>query len=89
MDKKYIKKWVNFQNCGLLWWINRTLHLFGWNIVFEYDLDTKELLRVYPSRTYCRGFSRDDEDAGFIRLTKYMWDNIDQIKRGIDPPENL
>ena len=51
------KDWEEFRSSGLLWFINRTLHLFGWAIVFDYDDKTKELKEVYPARCKFRGFS--------------------------------
>jgi len=29
------QSWETFQATGLLWWINRILHTFGWAIVLE------------------------------------------------------
>lgn len=31
--------WREFQRAGLLWWVNRGLHLFGWALVFVVDHD--------------------------------------------------
>lgn len=47
-------KWEQFQDAGLLWWVNRILHLFGWSIIFKQD--GGELIEVYPVRTSYRGF---------------------------------
>ena len=63
-----------------MWWINRTLHLFGWAIVFEYN-ENKELERVCPARTKFRGFSTESEEEGFIVLTKYLSDNIKELDK--------
>ena len=31
------KSWEEFRNSGLLWWINKTLHMFGWAIVVNIE----------------------------------------------------
>ncbi len=65
------KSWKEFQEAGLLWWINRSLHLFGWAIVFEVD-SLGRVTEVYPARTSARGFHLPEEDAGFIALTNHL-----------------
>jgi hypothetical protein len=70
--------WKTFQATGLLWWINRSLHLFGWTIALDVDLDERgRIVRVtnaYPERTKERGFSRESEERGFARLEAYLKD---------------
>jgi hypothetical protein len=34
--------WKEFRRSGLLWWINRSLHLFGWAIAVEVELEWHE-----------------------------------------------
>jgi len=65
--------WDEFRSAGMLWFVNRILHVFGWVIVVEYNdaLDP----RVYPARTKYRGFPEESEDDGFLRVTKYMEKN--------------
>ncbi|KKN27801.1 hypothetical protein LCGC14_0860640 [marine sediment metagenome] len=77
--KKLIKKrtWKQFQKAGLLWWVNRGLHLFGWAIVFEFKND--EVVEVYPARTRFRGFTTEDEGEGFEKLSKYLAKNADLL----------
>ena len=77
------KTWSEFKESGLLWWINRMLHLFGWAIVIEMDANG-EINEVYPSHCSFRGFSDDVEDRGFKNLTKHMSDNLDRIKNDLD-----
>ena len=31
------KSWNEFREVGLLWFVNRILHLFGWAICVDYD----------------------------------------------------
>lgn len=73
------KTWKEFQDSGLLWWINRTLHLFGWAIVLEVDDETGEVKRAYPARSRFRGFGPVDDDEGFKKLTAHLRDNVDTL----------
>jgi ribulose bisphosphate carboxylase small subunit len=74
------RTWEEFRSIGLLWFINRILHLFGWAICFEYDPD-KKLIEVYPSRCKFRGFDTKTEAKGFIELSKYLKENIEVIEK--------
>lgn len=78
------KDWKEFRETGLLWWINRTLHLFGWAIVFDFDKETGELNEVYPAKCSFRGFDYDSEDRGFQNVTQYLEDNISKLKEDLD-----
>ena len=69
--------WEEFQKTGLLWWINRTLHLFGYSIIYEYD--NGALKEVYPAKVPYRGFPKTDEAINFNTLTNYVKDNINQL----------
>jgi hypothetical protein len=66
------KTWKEFQKSGLLWWVNRSLHLFGWAIVIAEDSDTGEVADAYPVRCSWRGFEEDTDAAGFLQLTTHM-----------------
>ena len=35
--------WQAFQDAGLIWWVNRGLHLFGWALVLEVNTKTHEI----------------------------------------------
>jgi len=74
------KTWGEFRDLGLLWFINRTLHLFGWALVFDYD-ENKVLKEVYPTRCKFRGFSEKNESEGFIKVTKYLKENIEILEK--------
>ena len=65
------RPWSEFQEAGLLWWINRSLHLFGWAIVVEMN-DDGHIERAYPARCKFRGFAPEAETRGFRRLTTYL-----------------
>jgi hypothetical protein len=74
------KSWEEFRKVGLLWWINRILHLFGWAIVFDMTPKGK-VLNVYPARVTFRGFHEKDEDAGFRNLSGYLKDHADDLQK--------
>jgi len=61
------RPWSEFQSSGLLWWVNRALHLFGWAIVFE-CLEGQEPWVVYPAKVSFKGFPADAEEEGFDRM---------------------
>lgn len=69
--------WEDFTAAGLFWWINRSLHLFGWALVREMDGD--KVVRVYPARCRFRGFDEATESDGFVRLTAHLRDNADEL----------
>lgn len=65
------KSWDEFRNAKLLWWINRTLHLFGWAIVVETD-ESGKIVEVYPANVDLMGFSEEDEREGFSGLLDHL-----------------
>lgn len=79
------RSWGEFTNAGLLWWVNRSLHLFGWAIVREED-DDGVIQRVYPARCRVRGFSPDAEDRGFERLTRHIAEHAEQLVADLESP---
>lgn len=60
--------WQEFQETGLLWWINRILHTFGWAIVPECDETSGEVLRAVPARTDVLGFSEETNETNLERF---------------------
>lgn len=74
--------WQEFKDSGLLWWVNRSLHLFGWAIIVVED-DQGNIVNAYPRRVEYRGFAEDVEDKGFVKLTEYISDNIDKIREEV------
>lgn len=85
------KSWCEFRKTGLLWFVNSILHLFGWAIIFEFsdgagtfDDDT-ELNDVYPARIKFRGFSEQDNNEGYIKVTEFLQENVgDLVKEARD-----
>ena len=83
------KTWKEFRDSGLLWWVNRTLHLFGWAIVCQGEHKDGEdsefvIAEVYPARVPFRGFTQDMETNGFKKLTNYINDNFKTISQEDD-----
>ena len=74
------KTWEEFRAAGLLWWVNRILHLFGWAITCDVDLETNKVNEVYPARCRFRGFSEDSETEGFQNLTKHIVENAERLE---------
>jgi hypothetical protein len=72
------RTWKEFQEAGLLWWVNRFIHLLGWAIVFEVEEDGS-VSEVYPARVKFRGFEVKDEAAGFIALTKRIASDMPEL----------
>jgi len=70
--------WDEFRNAGLLWFVNRTLHLCGWAIVVVTD-DDDRVTDVYPAKVRFRGFSELDEGEGFKKATRHIAENIDRL----------
>lgn len=89
------KSWEEFRSTGLLWWINQTLHLFGWAIVVEVEADGQTISKAYPARVKFRGFDRRSTEQGFITLSDYMQKNaaelfaetIEEVSPGIVIPK--
>lgn len=83
------REWKDLQDAGLLWWINRSLHLFGWEIVFEVETDGRirafpGRIRAFPAQTRWRGFSEADEEAGFKKLTEHLKSEIDPLVEDVN-----
>ena len=74
------RAWEEFREAGMLWFVNRFLHLFGWAIAVEIDPKTKEVTEAYPVRCKFRGFSEASEEKGFEKVTDFLVKNIDELK---------
>lgn len=73
------KSWKEFRDSGLLWWINMILHTFGWAIVVE--LEDGEIKRTYPARVKYRGFGESYNTDGYIKVSKYLKENIVELEK--------
>ncbi len=77
------KTWEDFYATGLLWWVNRVLHLFGWAIVVEVRSDDS-ISVCYPARVKFRGFDTDTEEENFKKLSKYLEENATELRKECD-----
>ncbi len=73
------QSWEQFREAGMLWSINRVLHLFGWAIVVSIDDGTGETVGAFPVRTEWRGFDRESEERGYRRVTEWMRRAADSV----------
>ncbi|QQP14997.1 hypothetical protein FJQ98_15880 [Lysinibacillus agricola] len=55
------------------------LHTFGWAIVMEFE--DEEIKRVYPARVKFRGFDEDSNTDGYIKVSEYMKENVEQLAK--------
>lgn len=78
------QSWEEFREAGLLWWVNRQLHLLGWALVVDVDQDTGAVKRAYPARTRFRGFDPASEDEGFKKVTAHLRANADRLAADCD-----
>jgi len=74
------RTWKEFRDSGLLWFINTTLHLFGWAIVINVE-DDGTILSAYPARVKFRGFDLKSNDAGYQKVSKYLLENAKQLEK--------
>ena len=80
--KQQMINWKKFKDSGLLWYINTILHLFGWAIVLEINKDPNgEVFSAYPQRVSFRGFSEKDNTEGYIKVSDYLKDNMDDLDK--------
>lgn len=74
-----------FQDSGLLWLINQTLHLFGMAITIEYK--NKKPIRMYPAKVKFRGFDGCTNNRGYKKVTNYMIENSKELIKDCDKGE--
>jgi hypothetical protein len=74
------KSWKEFQETGLLWWINRILHTFGWAITLV-QMEDGTVTEAYPARCRFRGFAYEDEEKGFKSVSNYMASEAEELKK--------
>lgn len=72
------KTWEEFRQCGLIWFVNVILHTFGWALVLDID-DNGEINNCYPARVKFRGFDVDTNTKGYIAISKYLKNNINDL----------
>lgn len=74
------KTWKDFRESGLFWWMNMILHTFGWAIVVDVN-ENSEITRVYPARVKFRGFDEKSNTEGYIKVSEYMKENVEQLTK--------
>jgi len=72
------KSWGEFRNSGMLWFVNMILHTFGWALVVSVD-DNDNVTSCFPARVKCRGFSVNSNTKGYVAVSEYLKNNIDDI----------
>lgn len=73
---------------GLMWWINRALHVFGWAIVVEVMEADGSVVDVYPARVTYLGFPAEAEDRGFMRVRTWMEQNAAELRAHAQEAQN-
>lgn len=74
--------WEDFRNSGMLWFVNRILHVFGVSIVMAFDI-TGKLVEVYPVRCKWRGFDETTEKENFAKISRYMKKNASELEKEV------
>ena len=80
------KTWDEFRISGLLWLMNSILHLFGWAIVCEIG-DGGKVSEVYPARCKFRGFAEECTSKGYIAVSRYLKENIEELLQEAEADE--
>ncbi|WP_078125670.1 hypothetical protein [Leptospira alexanderi] len=76
------KSWEEFRSTGLLLFVNHFLHIFGWALVFEFS--ENKVITVYPARVKFRGFSEKGTSKAFKKVTTYLQDSIEELKKEVE-----
>jgi hypothetical protein len=68
------KSWDDFRNAGMLWLVNRFLHIMGWSLIAEIkeEGEKKYVHSIRPVRTKFRGFDEEADKEGFKKISGYM-----------------
>ncbi len=88
MTKEQSEAWTLFRNSGLLWYVNRTLHLIGWSIVLEIEEDDNTVSAAYPLRTTWFGFSDESNERNLKAFRTHMINNSLHLMREPDQEAN-
>ena len=84
MDVSATMTWDEFREAGLLWFVNRQLHVFGVALVATID-DAGNAEHVGPVRADFRGFTPDREALGYQRLTAFMAAELPRLTKEVAP----
>ena len=58
------------------------LHTFGWAIVLAGE--NGNIVDAYPARVKYRGFSEKSNTEGYVKVSKYMKENCDQLLKEVE-----
>ena len=72
------RTWEEFIDIKMLWWINMILHTFGWAICVDIEEDGS-VSNAYPARVKFRGFAEKNNTDGYIKVSQYLKDNVDEL----------
>lgn len=72
------KSWSEFRTSGMLWFVNMILHTFGWALVLDRN-DNGEIVGCFPARVKFRGFNVNSNTKGYITVSEYLKNNINDI----------
>lgn len=72
------KSWSEFRTSGMLWFVNMILHTFGWALVLDRN-DNGEIVGCYPARVKFRGFNVNSNTKGYVAVSEYLKNNINDI----------
>ena len=72
------KDWNEFRETGLLLLTNQFLHIFGWSIVVDFN-ENGQIESVLPARVKFRGFDNKNTEKAYIKISKYMKENSDEL----------
>jgi hypothetical protein len=76
------KSWEEFRNTGLFLLVNQFLQIFGWSLVVSVSPDNEDVIEsVFPARTKYRGFSDESVDRAHKRISTYMVENAEELKK--------
>lgn len=67
-------EWQAFRDAGLLWFVNRILHVFGWVLVIQLE-DDGTISDAWPARSKFRGFDIKSEEENFEKVARFLRDN--------------
>jgi hypothetical protein len=68
-----------FVDTGLVWLVNRFLHLYGFAIAYDMNEETGECSDFYVCRTIFRGFEEPFDSEGYERVARYMKENAAEL----------
>lgn len=76
MNKIRKSEWQKFRDCGLLFYVNILLQVFGWVLVVE--MENGEIVNAYPARTEYRGFAEDVQSEEYEKISEFLAKNAEQ-----------